>query len=80
MTKKFDMETDLSAETIVQCSSRTIIPFLIRNYNEYPAMSQYDKWLLEESDNYHLIPHYVPSEVYGVIVEDHSDLPGMKNK
>ena len=74
------METDLSVGTIVQCSSRTIIPLLIRNYEEYPAMSQYDKWLLEESDNIHLIPHYVPSDIYGVIIEDHSDPPGMNNK
>mgnify|MGYP004013763067 FL=1 len=80
MTKYIVMETDLSVGTIVQCSSRTIIPLLIRNYEAYPAMSQYDKWLLEESDNIRLIPHYVSSDIYGVIVEDHSDPPGMNNK
>ena len=63
-----DMEIDLSVGTIVQYISCTIVPLLMRKYEECPALFQYDKWLVEETINYHLIPHYVPSEIYGVII------------
>ena len=80
MTKMVSMEMDLSVGTIIQCSNRIILPLLMRRYEEYQALSQYDKWLVEETCNYHLIPYYVPSEIYGVIIKDHSDPSCMNDK